>query len=259
MTLRQTTIVTVPTHQARNGCPILRRGTMEHRNANAGILTVVTVLCALIAPTFGAHAEDDIQLITLHSHSFFIPKRWMAGAGVGAGGTKGPWWKPQAEPIDATELHFINPDRNSALQEQWADPLPSLIAVSSYADMPRDLAFLRPETKEWLEVAASQPADAYGFVRVWAGFSKPGQPPQSEKFLYKGYLNNVGQPLIVISDNIETPFADHYPSSVFIPIERDLMLRYLFSNKKFPERTWWDLYQHTLAFVDYLQRPKWSQ
>jgi hypothetical protein len=226
----------------------------QHRNPSARISLVVSVLCALLASACGVYAEDDIQLIRLHSQSFFIPKSWM-GNGVNAeratdgGGTKGSWWKSQTEPIDATDITL-------AIRQYWPDPLPPLIHISSYRDTPTDASRLLPETKKWLEVAASQPADANGFVRVWAGFAKPGQQPQSEKFLYKGYLNKVGQPLIIFSDNLETPFADHFPSDVIIPIERDLTLRYLFSNKQFPENTWWNLYQHTLAFVDYLQKPK---
>lgn len=228
----------------------------QHRNA--GILLVV--LCVLVATTYRTHAEDDIQLIRLNSYSFFVPKSWMgavsAERATNSGSSNGSWSKPQTEPIDATDITLVYPERSSAIRRYWNDPLPSLIHISTYRDTPVDLSILRSETKKWLEVAGSQPADADGFVRVWAGFAKPGQQPQSEKLVYKGYLNKVGQPLVIFSNNVATPFADHYPSDVFIPVERDLMLRYSFSNKKFPENSWWALYQQTLAFLDYLRKPK---
>jgi hypothetical protein len=233
----------------------------RHGHANARFLLVVSVLCAVIAPAIGAQADDDIQLIRLNSHSFFIPKPWMAGGGVSVeratnGGSTERRWKPQAEPIDGTDLTLINPGESSAIVRDWTDPLASLIHLSSYRETLVDFAQLGIEAKMWLEIAASQPADADGFVRVWAGFAKPSQEPFYEKFVYKGYLNKVGQPLIIVSYNTETPFADHFPSDVFIAVEHDLMLRYQFSNKKYPESTWWDLYQHTLAFLSYMQRPK---
>lgn len=56
----------------------------------------------------------------------------------------------------------------------------------------------------------------------------------------------------MFSDNVE----DHYPSDVFLTVEHDLNLQYKFSNKEFPENMWWDLYQHTQAFLDYLQKQK---
>jgi hypothetical protein len=228
-----------------------------HRNASV-IAVIVSVLCALIAPTAVAHADGDVQLIRLNGRSFFIPKPWFAGGGISAeratdgGSTKGYWQKPQSEPIDATGFGFIYPDKNSAIARDWTYPLPSLIRISTYRDTPTDAARLLPETKKFLEVAASQAADADGFVRVWPDLAKAA----TEKFLYKGYLNKIGQPLIIFSNNVETPFADHYSSDVFIAIEHDLSLRFSFSNVKFPESTWFGLYQHTIAFVDYLQKSK---
>jgi hypothetical protein len=224
----------------------------RHRNGYVLVLLIVSVLCALMATAFGAHADDGIQIIRLHEHSFFIPKSWM-GAGVDAeratcgGSVEGTWRKPQAEPIDATEIGLVHPDRTPAILRYWTDPLPSMIRVSTYCDTPTDLSILRPEMKKMLEATASEPADADGFVRIYLS---------QEKFLYRGYLNKLGHPLIIFSNNMETPFGDHYASDVFIPFERHLMLRYQFSNRKFPENTWWDLYQHTLAFLDYLQKPK---
>ncbi len=233
----------------------------RHRGSSAGILLVVGVLCTPLASAVAANAEGDIQLIRLNSYSFFVPKTWMAAGGVTAeratngGGSLGTWRKPQADPIDATDLTFLRPDRNPAILRDWIDPLPSIVHVYSYRDAPLDFSILRPDRKKWLEVAASQAPDANGFVRVWPDV-KPEQQTSLETLLYKGYLNKVGQPLVVFSTNVETPFADHYPSDVFIPVERDLALRYSFSNKSFPENAWWELYQHTLEFLDYLQKPK---
>ena len=213
-----------------------------------------------MAPVVGAKA-DDIQLIRLHDQSFFIPKSWMARHNINAvratdgGGTKGSWSEPQADPIEATDLIFVGPDQNAAIVRDWTDPLPSLIVFLSYRDTPVYRSSIDPETKKWLDIAASQSADTDGFVRVWKGFAEPGQQPQSEKFLYKGYLNKLGHPLVVFSDNLKTPF-ENKGSRVDIAVERDLSLIYKFSNKKFPENTWWDLYKNTLAFLTYLQKPK---
>jgi hypothetical protein len=235
---------------------------MQWRRNASVIVFIVSVLCALIAPTAVAYADGDVQLIRLNGRSFFIPKPWFAGGGISAeratdgGSTKGYWQKPQSEPIDATGFGFIYPDKNSAIARDWTDPLPSLIRISTYRDTPTDAARLLPETKKFLEVAASQAADADGFVRVSVGFAKPEQQPATEKFLYKGYLNKIGQPLIIFSNNVETPFADHYSSDVIIALEHDLSLRFSFSNVKFPESTWFGLYQHTIAFVDYMQKSK---
>jgi hypothetical protein len=239
-----------------------------YRKASVGVLLVVSVLCALVAHAVPAHAANEIQLIRLNNQSFFVPKSWMARHTVIAeratdgGGSKGRWSEPQAEPIDATELTFLGPDQNAAILRDWTDPLPSLILISSYRDEPRDFSGLLPETKKWLDVAASQPPDADGFVRVWPDFAKPGEQPPDETFVYKGYLNEVGQPLVIFSTNLpllsnfNAPGTHQYPSDAFIAVKRDLRLRYKFSNERFPENTWWDLYQHTLAFLEYLQKPK---
>jgi hypothetical protein len=123
-----------------------------YRNASVGVMLIISVLCALVAHAAGAHAADGIQLIRLRSHSFFVPKSWMAGSvtaerATDGGGSQGRWWKPQSEPIDATDLTFVRPDRVPAILQDWTDPLPSLIHISSYRDTPVDLSRPLPETK----------------------------------------------------------------------------------------------------------------
>lgn len=235
----------------------------RRQNASLSIGLVVSLLCALMASTGRANADSDVQLIRFNNQSFFIPKSWMVRLGAinavratPGGGIEGRWSEPQAEPIDATDLTLMAPDRNAAIVKVWTEPLPSLIHISSYRGTPRDLSGLLPETKKSLDIAASKPADADGFVRVWPEFAKPGQQSPFERFLYKGYLNQLGQPLIIFSDNLETPLGVRYPSDVYIVVKRDLSLHYMFSNKEFPINAWWNLYKQTRAFLDYLQNPK---
>jgi hypothetical protein len=85
---------------------------------------------------------------------------------------------------------------------------------------------------------------------VATGFAKPGERPQWERFVYKGYQNGLGDPLVIDSSNTA------YPSTVSISLTQDMNILYRFNNKNFPENAWWNLYQRVLAFIDYLQTPK---
>jgi hypothetical protein len=99
--------------------------------------------------------------------------------------------------------------------------------------------------------AALLEADATGFVRIPEGFTKPGQPLAFESFIYKGYQNELGEPLLVKSSN-----EPLYPSTVTINLRPDVRFMCRFENRKFPRSTWWNLYQRVVAFLGYLQMPR---
>ena len=99
------------------------------------------------------------------------------------------------------------------------------------------------------------PADGDGFVRVAVGFANPGEQPQSETYLYKGYKNEFGQPLVVVSNNQNLSSDVRLASIVTIDPQPGLALIYYFDNRKFPKEAWWSLYQRVLRFIRLLQAP----
>ena len=194
----------------------------------------------------------DIQQINFGPHILYVPKAWMTRAGVTAYAPPNIMvQKPQPTAIDATDLSFRPGDN-------WlpygSHDLPDLIRVrygKRYSSSP-----LNQQFKRWLDEAASREPDSDGFVRVAASPANRGQPPMREIFLYKGYLNKLGEPLAVEAQNMDSPLGNRWPSTVTIGIHSDIGLQYYFSNRKFSESLWWDLYQHVLALFDYLQTPK---
>jgi hypothetical protein len=217
-------------------------------------LALVRLVLDLTAYAPNVRAADDIQQVKLGPHTFYVPKSWMQGGAITAYAPPQTMvQQPQPDAIHATALS-IRP------REDWKPygrrDLPELIRVG-YAEGVVPLPpLLGMQRKQLLDEASSMKADGDGFVRVGVGSSEPGKQLASETFLYKGYLNNLGEPLVVLSNNTETPFGHHYPSSVTISPQADLGLQYRFDNKEFPENTWWPLYQRVLAFLDYLQTPK---
>lgn len=153
-----------------------------------------------------------------------------------------------AQPIAATTLDFWP---GVYWEPYGARDLPKIIEINYGPGSPR-----AQEEKHWLDAAASQEPNSAGFVRVNAGFSNREETPQTETFLYKGYLNKFGEPLIVDSVNIEAPNGGRYLSHVTIRIQQDLTLTYHFNNQQFSENTWWPLYQRVLAFLEFLQTPR---
>jgi hypothetical protein len=216
------------------------------------LLLAASIALTMIALASSVRAAEDIQIINLGPHVFYVPKAWMRGMDVTAYlRPKGMLREPQPTAIDAAELLF-SPGED--WQPYGRRELPDFIRII-YA--PRDgPPPLDAQTKKWIADSASLLPDNYGFVRVAVGFIKPGEGPNWEKFLYKGYLSKFGEPMVVTSDNTELSPGYRAPSIVNLTINVDMGIQYRFSNKKFPESTWWDLHQRTLAFVDYLQTRK---
>ena len=216
------------------------------------LLVAAAVALTMMAQASSVRAADDIQIINLGPHAFYVPKAWMQGMAVTASlRPKGRVRQPQSTAIDAAELLF-------SPGEDWRPygrrELPDFIHII-YARRARPPP-LDAQTKQWIADSASLPPDSYGFVRVAAGYIKPGERPNWEMFLYKGFLDKFGEPTVVTSDNTELSPGYRAPSIVNVTISVDMSIQYRFSNKNFPESTWWDLHQRTLAFVDYLQTQK---
>lgn len=212
-----------------------------------------TIALAVVAQPLVLFAAADIQQINLGPHAFYVPKAWMQGGAVTAYAKPSTQiQQPQESPIEATDL-AVRPG------EDWRpynkSDLPGLIRIR-YATRTGPPP-LDPISRQWLDKAASMQPDADGFVRVATGFMAPGRQPQWEAFLYKGYLNKFGQPLIVKSNNIELSPGYRIPSTVVIGLDdSDLSLQYDFDNKKFDEAAWWNLYRRVLTFLEFLQRPQ---
>lgn len=240
-------------------CPrtaIRTRGGADRRRAFGSSVRRAFVTFAfmltMVAQASKVPAADDIQQINLGPHLLFVPMAWMTAAGVTAYAPPNIMvQKPQPIAIDATDLSF-RPGEN------WLPygnhDLPDLIRVR-YGRRSSSSP-LNQQFKRWLDEAASREPDSNGFVRVAASPANRAGPPMQEIFLYKGYLNKLGEPLAVEAQNIDLPLGKRWPSTVTIGIQSDIGLQYHFSDRKFPESLWWDLYQHVLAFFDYLQTPK---
>jgi hypothetical protein len=213
-------------------------------------VVVAATMLAVVVTT--ALAVDDIQQIKLGPHILYVPKAWMAAAGVTAFlRPQGMIQKPQAATIETDSVAFRPGEDWSPLSSR---DLPDLIRFHygrRYPNSPLD-----QQLKQWLDAVASLAADEYGFSHVAVGSAKPDERPTSEILVYKGYLNEFGEPLVVQSDNLEPIPGKRFPSKVLIGIQTDITAEYRFNNKQFPESTWRDLYQHVLAFFDYLQKPK---
>jgi hypothetical protein len=158
--------------------------------------------------------------------------------------------RPQASDIVASDLG-IYPRKVPAywgLSDRFDNP--DLIRLHYGMRVGTGLAPVEIERRSWFDQAASLEADRDGFVRVGTGFTRPGEPPEWERFVFKGYQNPLGDAFVVRSSNTK------YPSTVDISIAPDMTLSYGFDNRKAPETTWRSLYQRVLAFLDYLQMPR---
>lgn len=192
-------------------------------------------------------AADEIQQLKIGTQILYVPKPWIGFDSVWAGASSGAEIKiPQPGIVDVAQL-TMRPNF------KWRDfnfgGFPKFILIGySPAPPPQSKNKLSDKDKRMLEDAESQTPDRYGFVRIATGFIKPGEPPTWERFLYKGYRTKYGEALIVDSSN--TPGVW---SSAGVRARDDMRVQYLFTS---PENTWWDLYQHVIAFLDYLQTPK---
>jgi hypothetical protein len=222
------------------------------------VVILIGAVLVLTAQSPNVRAADDIQQIKLGPHVFYVPEAWMQHArdaflGQGRVLALAPpniaVDKAHPGSIDATHIGIWP---GVYWQPYGARDLPKAIEIiSSSGRSPPD-----EQAKLWLDQAASQEPDSDGFVRVETGFANPGEAPQWETFLYKGYLNKVGEPLVIHSNNMETPHGGRYLSDVTIRTQPDLILAYHFDNEQFRKNTWWGLYQRVIAFIDYLQTPK---
>jgi hypothetical protein len=226
-------------------CPRARRGQGIARLAIAAAL-------ALAIMTHGSvlFAADDIQQIRVGAEIIYVPKSWIGFDSVFAE-TKGASEAklPQPGIVDVAHL-TMRPN------VQWRPfdfaGLPTFVLINyTPAPPPGSKNVLSEQYKQLLNRAKSLPADRYGFVRIATGFTKPGEPPQWERFLYKDYQDKFGEPLIVFSSNLK---GVH--SSAGVRVGDDMSVGYLFNSDEFPESTWWDLYKRVLAFIEYLQTPK---
>ena len=241
---------------------LIRNGTRSHprstRGRNLACLFIAEALAlAITVQASVLLAADDIQQIKLGPHIFYLPKEWMQGDRtpraqgmiLAQNPPNPPVKQAQSRPIDATKLDIWP---GVAWQPYRAADLPKIIEII-YGTMGRSPRV--QQQKRWLDEAATREPDRTGFVRVGVSFANPGVP-YFETFLYKGYLNKVGEPLIVHSNNVESPNSGHYLSHVTIRIQQDLGLTYHFSNQEFPESSWWALYERVIAFLEFLQTPK---
>jgi hypothetical protein len=224
------------------------RAVNQTRPRNIARFAIVGALAlALTAHASELLAADDIQQIKVGTQSLYVPKAWIGFYSVWAGASSGAAINiPQAGTVDVARL-TMRPNF------RWHDfnfgGFPKFILfVYTPAPPPESENKLSDKYKRMLEDAESLTADGYGFVRIDTGFAKPGEPPPRERFLYKGYRTQYGEALIVDSSNTSGVW-----SSAGIRARYDMRVQYLFSS---PESTWWDLHQHVLAFLDYLQTPK---
>jgi hypothetical protein len=225
-------------------------------------LAVGGIIIFMILARAASASPDDIQVFNFGAYKLYIPKHWlMTGTWDAtlsddnkAGGTKAEWRTTTAEPLEADALLMV-PD-NPAVARDWDSKLAKHMRLT-YREHRGDLSKLIPPIQHTVDAATSLQPGEDCFVRTWPRqYDKPGKPTY-EEFICKGYRNKVGQPLIIHSFTMRDPYyGETNLSDVTIAIETNLSLRYQFSSKDFPENTWFDLYQHMVEFVDYLQKPK---
>jgi hypothetical protein len=186
---------------------------------------------------------NDTQEIKLGSHVFLVSREWISDGSVTISPEpeKGPPSEPNLR--SATELSFRP---RAGWLGGTGTALPTIIrVVAAVWDRPPP----NSQLSKWLDKVASSAADDDGFVRVLAGFARPGEQPQTETFIYKGYRNDLGQPLVVISNNQDLSPGFRLNSIVTIALQPGLVLTYYFDNRKFPKNEWWALYQRVCRFV----------
>lgn len=218
----------------------------EARNAtclaSAGVLALaVTVHASAL------RAADDIQQIKVGTQILYVPKGWIGFGSVWASASSGTAIKiPQPGIVDVAQL-VMQPNF------KWRDfnfgGFPKFILIGYSPPAPPDSENRRSnEYKRMIEEAEPLTPDRYGFVRIATGPTKPGEPPVWERFLYKGYRTKYGEALIVEARNTSGVW-----SSAGVRAGYDMRVQYLFTSD---ESTWWDLHQHVMAFLDFLQTPK---
>jgi hypothetical protein len=204
-------------------------------------------------------AANDIQEIKLGPRTLFVPKTWMIGAGVTAFVRSGGMvQEPQANPIETDGGVSFRPSDYWALYS--AHQLPEFIHVN-YAPWRQSIQTGESkktadrQLQKWMTEAARSIPDRYGFVRVEA-YPGADQVPRWQVFVYQGSLRDRAGPLVVRSNSSDLMPGHRLPSFVGFISTGGLGGQFRFDNTKYPESTWWTLYQRVLAFVDYLQTPK---
>jgi hypothetical protein len=226
---------------------------LRARRPSPNFVARITAILILLALPVGSIAAEQIQQIVLGPYSFYVPYSWIQnGRVIAYAPPRTEYQSPQPTAIEGTDLSF----RPAADWQPYGDrDLPSLISVRHStrvgAKPPLDA-----QHEHWLAVAASSKSDENGFARVEPDVSQLARGATREIYIYKNYLNEIGEPLVVVSNNFDFPSGGRTPSSVLIDVRDDLGLRYDFDNRKFQEKQWWDLYQRVLAFLDYTQKPK---
>jgi hypothetical protein len=233
---------------------LARNGTGSYQRSRGSRNIVCLVVASALALAVSVHtselfAADEIQQIKLGPHIFYVPEAWMTGAGVTAFiRPQGMVEKPQSTVIEADSLSFRPSDN---WQPYPKHELPDFIHVSympwrQLVQTSGPIKTADRQLQKWMAEAARSTPDQDGFVRVEA----------YGVFLYKASLNSLLGPLVVASNNVDLTPGRRLPSTVSFVTNSHIGGQYRFDNTKFPESTWWELYEHVLAFVDYLQKPK---
>jgi hypothetical protein len=227
------------------------RRTARTLRPNFQLARAALVLASFFLAAQVRAAEDDIQIFNLGPHVavFYVPKSWMQhGSFTAYAPPRTMVDKPQSAPIDARSLSIHLQFTPGQLGPFERRDLPDFIEIISEVGPDRGLFEMYQHS---MDQAAPLQADATGFVRIATGFPKPGERPVWERYLYKGYQNELGEPLLVEASNDTL-----YPSTVTINLRPDVRFMYRFENRKFPRSTWWDLHQRVIAFLGYLQAAK---
>jgi hypothetical protein len=217
---------------------------------NFQVVRAALVLASFFLVVQARAAEDDIQIFNLGPHAvFYVPKSWMQhGSFTAYAPPRTMVDKPQSAPIDARSLSIHLQFTPVQLGPFERRDLPDFIEIISGVGPDRGLFEMYQHS---MDQAALLQADPTGFVQIATGFTKPGERPVSERYLYKGYQNELGEPLLVEASNDTL-----YPSTVTINLRPDVRFMYRFEDRKFPRSTWWDLHQRVVAFLGYLEMSK---
>jgi hypothetical protein len=212
------------------------------------LVVACSLALAMTVQTSALFGADDIQQIKLGTHTLYVQKTWMTEGRVTAYLPQGMVQKPQPTVIETDSISFLP-------NENWRPysnrELPYYINL---IDMPwsRPVQTSGPlqtgdiQLQRWMADAARSTPDQDGFVRVEA----------YGVFLYKPSLNSPLGPVVVQSTDQHLMPWHNMAAFVHFVTSNGIGVQYRFDNTKFPESTWWDLYQHVLAFIENLQTPK---
>jgi hypothetical protein len=224
------------------------------------MVILIGAVLVLAAQSPNVSAADEVQQIKVGAETLYVPKSWIGFDSVfGAGTAGGSEIKlPQSGTVEVAQM-AMRPNAQWQSYRPWQSlslgSLPTFIRIGYGVALPALVGKAKEKTadryKQLFKKVETLTPDKYGFVRIATGFANPGEPPQWERFLYKGYQDQFGEPLIVDSSNVK---GVH--SVVGLHAQLDLSVTYFFEKEEFPESTWWDLYKRVRVFLDYLQKLK---